>query len=68
MFYECNDIIFQTTENLPVIFWKSVWGTVSEGSPEKTKFLPTGELTFPGTNSPLSTVGVSFVSLGYNTQ
>lgn len=25
MSYECNDIIFCATENLPVIFWKSVW-------------------------------------------
>lgn len=43
MFYERNNVIFYTTENLPVIFWKSVWGTFSESCPEETKFLPTGE-------------------------
>lgn len=53
------DVIFYATENLPVIFRKSVWETFFEGSPQKdrerpTKFLPTGEPDF--SKNKLSTV------------
>lgn len=37
-----HNIIFYTTENLPVIFWKSVWETLSQDTPERSScsFIP----------------------------
>lgn len=50
MFFGCNilyNIISYTTENLPVIFWKSAWETFSEDDPKKeTMLLPEGETSF----------------------
>lgn len=69
MFYEFNNIIFCTTKNFPVTFWKSVWGTFSESCPEETKFLPTGEPDISKNKlSTIYTFGVSLVSLSYKTQ
>lgn len=36
------NVIFYTTENLPVIFWKSMWETLSQDTPERSScsFIP----------------------------